>query len=62
MHMKKIIIPILSLLPFFSVQAQFEKNLYTCDEVTYDLLKNLSDSQLGKGSIYLFTTTHQDLS
>ena len=59
--MKKIIIPILSLLPFFSVQAQFEKNLYTCDEETYDLLKNLSDSQLGKGSIYLFTTTHQDL-
>ena len=61
MRMKKIIIPILSLLPFFSVQAQFEKNLYTCDEETYDLLKNLSDSQLGKGSIYLFTTTHQDL-
>ncbi|MDD7561312.1 MAG: hypothetical protein PUK02_05955, partial [Parabacteroides sp.] len=59
--MKKIIILILSLLPFFSVQAQFEKNLYTCDEETYDLLKNLSDSQLGKGSIYLFTTTHQDL-
>lgn len=59
--MKKIIIPILSLLPFFSAQAQFEKNLYTCDEETYDLLKNLSDSQLGKGSIYLFTTTHQDL-
>ena len=59
--MKKIIIPILSLLPFFSVQAQFEKNLYTCDEETYDLLKNLSDSQLGKGRIYLFTTTHQDL-
>lgn len=41
--------------------AQFEKDIYTCDEETYQLLKDLSDSQLGKGSIYLFTTTHQDL-
>lgn len=41
--------------------AQFEKDIYTCDEETYRLLKDLSDSQLGNGSIYLFTTTHQDL-
>lgn len=41
--------------------AQFENDLLTCDGETYGLLKNLSASQLGKGKIYLFTTTHQDL-
>lgn len=60
-NMKKLILPVLCLLPFFSAKAQFEKDLFTCKEDVYELLKNLSDSQLGKGKIYLFTTTHQDL-
>lgn len=58
---KKVWIAALALLPALSSYAQFEKDLYTCNEETFSLLKNLSDSQLGKGSIYLFTTTHQDL-
>lgn len=58
---KEILIAAFTLLPAFSLFAQFEKELYTCDEETFGLLKDLSDSQLGKGSIYLFTTTHQDL-
>ena len=59
--MKKTTLFALCMFPFLSLHAQFEKEIYTCDGETYDLLKNLSDSQLGKGSIYLFTTTHQDL-
>ena len=59
--MKKTTLLALCMFPFLSLHAQFEKEIYTCDGETYDLLKNLSDSQLGKGSIYLFTTTHQDL-
>lgn len=58
---KRILITALTLLPTFAANAQFEKELYTCDGETYSLLKNLSDSQLGNGKIYLFTTTHQDL-
>lgn len=58
---KKLLTVALALSTSFSLYAQFEKELYTCDEETFDLLENLSDSQLGKGSIYLFTTTHQDL-
>lgn len=58
---KKLLTVTLALSTSFSLYAQFEKELYTCDEETFNLLENLSDSQLGKGSIYLFTTTHQDL-
>lgn len=58
---KKVIVVALALLPAFSSYAQFEKDAYTCNEETFGLLKDLSDSQLGKGRIYLFTTTHQDL-
>lgn len=58
---KKLLTVALALSTSFSLYAQFEKELYTCDEETFNLLENLSDSQLGKGSIYLFTTTHQDL-
>lgn len=59
--MKKTLLSVLCLTACLTANAQFEKDLYTCDEETYGLLKKLSDSQLGKGSIYLFTTTHQDL-
>lgn len=58
---KKLLTVALALSTSFSLYAQFEKELYTCNEETFNLLENLSDSQLGKGSIYLFTTTHQDL-
>lgn len=58
---KKLLTVALALSTSFSLYAQFEKELYTCDEETFNLLENLSDSQLGKGNIYLFTTTHQDL-
>lgn len=58
---KKLLTVALALSTSFSLYAQFEKELYTCDKETFNLLENLSDSQLGKGSIYLFTTTHQDL-
>lgn len=58
---KKLLTVTLALSTSFSLYAQFEKELYTCDEETFNLLGSLSDSQLGKGSIYLFTTTHQDL-
>lgn len=59
--MKKILLTAFGLCSIASMYAQFENKLYTCDDETYTLLKNLSESQLGKGSIYLFTTTHQDL-
>lgn len=59
--MRKTLLSVLCLTACLTANAQFEKDLYTCDEETYGLLKKLSDSQLGKGSIYLFTTTHQDL-
>ncbi len=51
----------MGVLPVLYAQAQFDNDLLTCDGETYGLLKNLSDSQLGKGKIYVFTTTHQDL-
>ena len=41
--------------------AQIEKGVYTCDEESFKLLKDLSDSRLKGGSILLFTTTHQDI-
>ena len=59
--MKKLYLAVLGLCSLTAAHAQFENKLYTCDKETYSLLKNLSESQLGKGSIYLFTTTHQDL-
>ena len=59
--MKKLYLTICGLCSLTATHAQFENKLYSCDQETYSLLKNLSDSQLGKGSIYLFTTTHQDL-
>lgn len=59
--MRNLFFTILGLFSYTVSYAQFENKLYNCDEETYSLLKNLSDSQLGKGSIYMFTTTHQDL-
>ena len=40
--------------------AQTE-NTVTVNEQTFQLMNDLSNSQLGTGDIYLFTTTHQDL-
>lgn len=59
--MKKLYLAVLGLCSLTAAHAQFENKLYTCNKETYSLLKNLSESQFGKGSIYLFTTTHQDL-
>lgn len=41
--------------------AQFAGDIYVCDPESYHLLKELSNSSLKNGDIYLFTTTHQDL-
>lgn len=35
--------------------AQFVSDTYMCDNESFQLLKNLSDSQLGKGDILVFT-------
>jgi alpha-mannosidase len=59
--MKKIILCIGFSLLFFSSRAQLKNGVYTCDGESYKLLKDLSDSPLKNGNIYLFTTTHQDL-
>ena len=59
--MKKLFLAVLGVCTLTTTYAQFENKLYTCNEETYSLLKKLSDSQLSKGNIYLFTTTHQDL-
>ncbi|MDR2425173.1 MAG: glycosyl hydrolase-related protein [Prevotellaceae bacterium] len=37
------------------------KDTVTVDDETFNLMSDLSKSQLGKGEIHLFTTTHQDL-
>ena len=49
---------VISSLPVF---AQLNNGVFTCDEESYKLLKDLSASQLKNGEIFLFTTTHQDL-
>ena len=60
--MKKILFAgLCSLCYFTSAQAQLEGNTFTCDTESYNLLKDLSHSQLRNGSIFVFTTTHQDL-
>lgn len=59
--MKKLFLAVFGVCTLTTTYAQFENKLYTCNEETYSLLKKLSDSQLSKGNIYLFTTTHQDL-
>jgi alpha-mannosidase len=43
------------------MNAQSEGDTFVCDKESFNLLKDLSDSRLKKGDIYLFTTTHQDL-
>lgn len=52
---------LISLIAIVSMEAQLDGDTYTCDKESYALLKNLSESRLGKGEVYLFTTTHQDL-
>lgn len=49
------------LLPFMSVTAQVKDGVLTCDNETFDMLYGLSKSNLAKGNILIFTTTHQDL-
>lgn len=58
---KRLLITACCLLSAVSLPAQFQEDVYRCDKETYDLLKNLSDSPLNRGEIYVFTTTHQDL-
>ena len=61
-HMKKIfILMILCVFPNFILKAQFAGNTYICDQESFHLLKDLSNSSLNDGDIYVFTTTHQDL-
>ena len=61
-HMKKIfILMILCVFPNFILKAQFAGNTYICDQESFHLLKDLSNSSLKDGDIYVFTTTHQDL-
>ncbi len=60
--MKKIfILMILCVFPNFILKAQFAGNTYICDQESFHLLKDLSNSSLKDGDIYVFTTTHQDL-
>lgn len=59
--MRKKLLTVLSLLLAYSAVAQIEGDVYTCDDESYRLLKDLSDSQLNRGDIFVFTTTHQDL-
>lgn len=59
--MKKLILQLICLLFCSSSFAQFDNELFTCDKETFNSLKNLSNSNLNDGKIYLFTTTHQDL-
>ena len=60
--MKKIfILMILCVFPNFILKAQFAGNTYICDQESFQLLKDLSNSSLKNGDIYVFTTTHQDL-
>ena len=61
MNRKSLFVAAISMFCSFSMHAQFEKDMYTCDAETYSLLSDLSKSQLCNGKIYLFTTTHQDL-
>ena len=59
--MRKKLLTVLSLLLAYSAVAQIEGDVYTCDDESYRLLKDLSDSQLNRGDVFVFTTTHQDL-
>lgn len=60
--MKRIfLLMILCVFPGLALKAQFAGNTYICDQETYRLLKDLSESSLKNGDIHLFTTTHQDL-
>ena len=52
---------ILCVFPNFILKAQFAGNTYICDQESFQLLKDLSNSSLKNGDIYVFTTTHQDL-
>ena len=58
---KGIVLTVLCVLSSLSVKAQLLNDTYSCDNESYGLLKNLSDSPLSRGNIYVFTTTHQDL-
>lgn len=59
--MRKLTLLLTVLLCIPQLQAQFAGHTYVCDDETFDLLQNLSNSQLGKGEIFVFTTTHQDI-
>lgn len=59
--MRKLTLLLTVLLCLSQLQAQFAGNTYVCDDETFDLLQKLSNSQLGKGEIFVFTTTHQDI-
>lgn len=59
--MKKFLLLFGVLFVFQTGYAQLNDGVYTCDPESYKLLKNLSDSRLKNGEIFLFTTTHQDL-
>lgn len=58
---KGIVLTVLCVLSSLSIKAQVLNDTYSCDNESYGLLKNLSDSPLSRGNIYVFTTTHQDL-
>ena len=47
--------------PLMGLKAQFAGNTYVCDQESFQRLKDLSNSSLKNGDIYVFTTTHQDL-
>lgn len=51
----------LLLLPFVSAMSQVKDGTLVCDNETFDMLHDLSKSNLSKGNILVFTTTHQDL-
>ena len=54
-HMKKIfILMILCVFPNFILKAQFAGNTYICDQESFHLLKDLSNSSLKDGDIYVF--------
>lgn len=60
--MKKILfLMILYVFHSLTLKAQFVGNTYICDQESFQLLKELSNSSLKNGDIHLFTTTHQDL-
>jgi len=44
-----------------SSYAQFEGDVFKCDNETFDLLKKLSESRIKNGDIVFSVTTHQDV-